>query len=110
MSGISAKTWDAIGELPRQHGLLGAMLEEPARTGRTTSGRTRGSRATPPGHPGMRSFLGVPAVARDGIVGAFYLTSKTTTPAFTNDQAVIEMLAAHAASARTRSSPSGAAS
>ena len=101
VSGISAKTWDAIGELPRQHGLLGAMLEEPAPYRTNDIRKDPRFEGYPAGHPGMRSFLGVPAVARDGrIVGAFYLTSKRGAPAFTeNDQAVIEMLAAHAASA-----------
>jgi len=46
----------------------------------------------------MRSFLGVPIVARDGVVGAFYLTEKVDAPDFTGeDEELITLLAAHAA-------------
>jgi signal transduction histidine kinase len=50
----------------------------------------------------MRSFLGVPIVARDGVIGAFYLTEKEGPAPFgAEDQEVIELLAAHAAIAIT---------
>ena len=50
----------------------------------------------------MRSFLGVPIVAADGVIGAFYLTEKEAGPRFEPaDQEVIELLAAHAAIAIT---------
>jgi signal transduction histidine kinase len=47
----------------------------------------------------MRSFLGVPIVAKGDIIGAFYLTEKRGTPsAFDErDEKVISVLAAHAA-------------
>jgi signal transduction histidine kinase len=46
----------------------------------------------------MRSFLGVPIVARDGVVGAFYLTQKVDAVDFTGeDEELITLLAAHAA-------------
>jgi signal transduction histidine kinase len=52
----------------------------------------------PSRHPDMRSFLGVPIVARSGIVGAFYLTDKLAGPEFSaEDQELIETFAAHAA-------------
>ena len=52
----------------------------------------------PKGHPDMRSFLGVPIVARDGVVGAFYLTQKIDAADFTGeDEELITLLAAHAA-------------
>ena len=50
----------------------------------------------------MRSFLGVPIVAPEGVIGAFYLTEKQGAPAFDDaDQELIELLAAHAAIAIT---------
>jgi signal transduction histidine kinase len=50
----------------------------------------------------MRSFLGVPIVSRDEVIGAFYLTEKREAQAFdASDQALIELLAAHAAIAIT---------
>jgi signal transduction histidine kinase len=53
-------------------------------------------------HPDMRSFLGVPIVSRGEVIGAFYLTEKRGARAFdASDQALIELLAAHAAIAIT---------
>ena len=99
VSGISDATWDAIGELPRTHGLLGAMLEDP------TPIRLRDIKAHPDfhgwwpdRHPKMRSFLGVPLLSKGRIIGAFYLASKIGTREFSrSDQELVEMLAAHAA-------------
>jgi signal transduction histidine kinase len=53
-------------------------------------------------HPDMRSFLGVPIVARDRVIGAFYLTEKVDGRRFEGgDRELIELLAAHAAIAIT---------
>jgi signal transduction histidine kinase len=50
----------------------------------------------------MRSFLGVPIVAREGVIGAFYLTEKLDAAHFTDaDKQLIELLAAHASIAIT---------
>jgi signal transduction histidine kinase len=98
-SGMTDELVAKMGPLPRTHGLLGAMLEspEPYRTlDIRTDPRFRGW--WPRAHPTMRSFLGVPIVARGGIIGAFYLTDKVGADAFDDrDQELIEMLAAHAA-------------
>src|SRR5438093_12481954 len=98
-SGMSDELVSALGPLPRTHGLLGAMLEseEPFRaTDIRQDPRFRGW--WPRGHPQMRTFLGVPIVARIGIIGAFYLTEKLGGGDFSiADQQLIEMLAAHAA-------------
>jgi signal transduction histidine kinase len=83
--------------------MLGAMLETaaPYRTDDIhTHERFRGW--WPRGHPDMRSFLGVPIVAPEGVIGSFYLTDKLGAPAFDDaDQELIELLAAHAAIAIT---------
>jgi signal transduction histidine kinase len=50
----------------------------------------------------MRSFLGVPIVTPEGVIGAFYLTEKVGAADFTEaDEALIGLLAAHAAIAIT---------
>ena len=52
----------------------------------------------PEAHPDMRSFLGVPIVGRDRILGAIYLTNKRGATVFSDaDQELIQLLAAHAA-------------
>ena len=98
-SGMSDELVAKMGPLPRTHGMLGAMLESehPHRTDDIRRDpRFRGW--WPRAHPQMRSFLGVPIVARGGIIGAFYLTDKVGADAFdAEDQHLIEMLAAHAA-------------
>lgn len=97
-TGMTAEQTAAIGPLPRTHGLLGAMLDEPASF--RTLDITRDPRfwGWPPAHPEMRSFLGVPIVADGAVIGAIYVTDKEDEGGFTDaDQEVIELLAAHAA-------------
>ena len=99
-SGMSEALIAALGELPRQHGLLGAMLESdvPQRTADIRRDpRFRGW--WPSAHPSMSSFLGVPILSGGGIVaGAFYLTDKEGAEEFSDaDQELIETFAAHAA-------------
>ena len=97
--GMSDELIAAMGPLPRTHGLLGAMLESP------DSYRTPDIRQDPRfrgwwprAHPTMRSFLGVPIVARGDVIAAFYLTDCEGADDFSDeDQRLIEMLAAHAA-------------
>jgi signal transduction histidine kinase len=98
-SGMSEGLIASLGPLPRTHGMLGAMLETHA-SFRTADihqdPRFRGW--WPSGHPDMHSFLGVPIVAPDGVIGAFYLTEKTDAGEFGDeDEELIELLAAHAA-------------
>jgi signal transduction histidine kinase len=103
VSGMSDALVAAMGPLPRTHGLLGALLEspDPVRT-EDLHAHPRFRGWWPRGHPDMRSFLGVPIVAPEGVIGAFYLTHKEGAPAFgDDDQELIELLAAHAAIAIT---------
>jgi signal transduction histidine kinase len=98
-SGMSDELIASLGPLPRQHGVLGAMLEAntPYRT-RDIHEHPRFRGRWPGGHPDMRSFLGVPIVAPEGVIGAFYLTEKIGADDFTDeDEELIVVLAAHAA-------------
>lgn len=95
-SGMSDELIEAIGPLPRTHGLLAAMLTDPEPY------RTDDIRADPrfewwpEAHPRMRSFLGVPLLFKGDIVGAFYLTDKDG--GFGDaDVELVRGLAAHAA-------------
>jgi signal transduction histidine kinase len=102
-SGMSDELIESLGPLPRQHGMLGAMFDSstPYRTSDMHQHpRFRGW--WPKGHPDMRSFLGVPIVARDEVIGAFYITEKIGAHDFSDtDQELIELLAAHASIAIT---------
>jgi signal transduction histidine kinase len=103
VSGMSDELVAAMGPLPRTHGMLGAMLvtRTPYRTDDIHDDpRFRGW--WPRRHPDMRSFLGVPIVSPEGVIGAFYLTEKEGAKVFDeSDQELIELLAAHAAIAIT---------
>jgi signal transduction histidine kinase len=102
-SGMSEELIASLGSLPRTHGLLGAMLETSA-SYRTEDlhGDPRFRGWWPRGHPDMRSFLGVPIVAAEGVIGAFYLTEKQGASEFSPaDQELTELLAGHAAIAIT---------
>jgi len=102
-SGMSDELVASLGPLPRQHGVLGAMLEAaaPYRT-RDVHDHPRFRGWWPEGHPDMRSFLGVPIVTPEGVIGAFYLTEKIGAPDFGDeDEELIGVLAAHAAIAIT---------
>jgi len=99
-SGMSDELIASLGELPRQHGLLGAMLQAdtPQRTADIRQDpRFRGW--WPKTHPSMSSFLGVPILSGRGEnAGAFYLTDKEDAAEFSDDdQRLIETFAAHAA-------------
>jgi signal transduction histidine kinase len=99
VSGISDGLRERIGELPRTHGLLGAMLQDPAPIRlRDIKSHPDFEGWWPDHHPKMRSFLGVPIRSKGGIIGAFYLASKLGAREFSpTDQELVEMFAAHAA-------------
>lgn len=98
-AGMSDALIKRLGDLPRSHGMLGAMLTDPDpyRTDDITRDpRFRG--AWPPAHPPMHSFMGVPVVSGDEVVGSFYLTEKVGGGVFDEaDQRRISALAGHTA-------------
>ena len=98
-AGMPDELIESLGPLPRTHGLLGAMLSAPEPYRIDDIQRDPRFRGWwPSRHPDMRSFLGVPIVARGEIVGAFYLTDKLGAVQFSEeDQGLIETFAAHAA-------------
>jgi signal transduction histidine kinase len=103
VAGMSDELIAAMGPLPRTHGMLGAMLEStaPYRT-RDIHEDPRFKGWWPRRHPDMRSFLGVPIVAEGEVIGSFYLTEKVGGDVFSaEDQALIELLGAHASIAIT---------
>ena len=99
-SGMSDAQYEALGELPRTHGMLGAMLETPAPYRTTNIQDDPRFEGWPTAHPNMRTFLGVPIVSRGEVIGSFYLTEKKGEKGavFTgDDEELIRTLAAHAA-------------
>lgn len=97
-SGMTEVEETRIGDPPHGRGILGLLLAEP-RTIRLADLTTHpASVGFPENHPPMRSFLGVPIVARGRVVGNLYLTEKRFGGEFTDEDArLVELLARHAA-------------
>lgn len=75
----------AIGAPPRGHGLLGLLIRDARPIRLADLGAHPERVGFPPGHPPMRSFLGVPVMVRGHAFGNLYLTDKTTGPEFTEE-------------------------
>jgi len=96
--GIDAETHAAIGDPPTGRGILGVLIHDakPLRLHDLTADpRAVGF---PPGHPPMRSFLGVPVLLRGTAYGNLYLTEKVDGGDFTaQDEELVALLAGQAA-------------
>jgi signal transduction histidine kinase len=97
-SGITVEEREAIGDLPRGHGLLGLIIRENRSYRIPNIASHPESYGFPANHPPMASFLGAPATIRGRVVGRLYLTNKQNAAEFSaDDQALVEMFALHAA-------------
>ncbi len=97
-SGLSHEQRERIGPLPEGKGLLGAVIQkgETLRIDRITDDRR--SAGFPPHHPMMTSFIGLPIMYEERIVGDLYLTDKNGGQPFTRqDEGMLRTFAAHAA-------------
>jgi signal transduction histidine kinase len=95
--GLSQAERDRIGDLPRGHGLLGLIIDEPHPVRLNSIGDHTASYGFPPHHPPMSTFLGVPIRIRDKVFGNLYLTEKRDGATFTlEDEQVVVALAAAA--------------
>ena len=97
-AGMSQQVIDAIGGLPQGRGVLGAVLADrrPIRLGNLADHPR--SVGFPMHHPPMTSFLGVPMLVQDRLIGSLYLTDKLGADEFTDeDEQIITGLAAQAA-------------
>ncbi len=95
--GIDEDTVTAIGALPEGHGVLGQLIRDPRPLRLDDLSQHASSFGFPPGHPPMRTFLGVPVRVRDIVFGNLYLTDKRGGGPFDEeDEAVVLALAAAA--------------
>ncbi|MFJ8850587.1 GAF domain-containing sensor histidine kinase [Streptomyces sp. NPDC102437] len=75
--GVSDEVADEIGHRPDGHrGLLGALIHDPAPVRLADLTADPRFAGFPPGHPPMRSFLGVPIRVQGEIFGNLYLAEK----------------------------------
>ena len=92
--GLSAEEEEAIGPRPTGRGVLGLLIDDPRplRLARLDDHPDRFG--FPPGHPPMRSFLGVPVNVRNEVYGSLYLADRMDGSEFAaDDQEVVEALA-----------------
>ena len=96
-SGITPEQRKAIGPTPRGHGLLGLIIRE-GRTLRIDDiSKHPASYGFPANHPPMHSLIGAPVRAKGRILGDLYLTNKTTTATFSeDDERLVDLFALHA--------------
>ena len=106
VDGISSAEWQAIGPLPRRHGMLAVLLNDGKPERLADIREDPRFEGWPPGHPQMWHFLGVPVRDGDRILGIIFAANKTSAAAasrgFTErDEEILSLFAAHAAIALT---------
>ncbi|WP_329248084.1 GAF domain-containing sensor histidine kinase [Actinoallomurus sp. NBC_01490] len=102
VEGVSDQQWNAIGPLPRQHGLLALMLREDKVQRLADVRRAPAFEGWPSAHPVLRDFIGVPIRDGDDTLGIIFLANKRQPGGFTDDdEERLILFAAHAAIALT---------
>ncbi|MBN9108170.1 MAG: GAF domain-containing protein [Pseudonocardia sp.] len=96
-TGLDDETVARIGDLPAGRGLLGAVITEGAPIRLRRIADDPRSSGFPPGHPAMRSFLGVPIRIREEVFGNLYLTESEHGEFSAEDEELARALAATAA-------------
>ena len=94
--GLDDETVARIGRLPEGKGLLGALIDDPKPIRLDNISADYRSVGFPPGHPPMRTFLGVPIRVRGEVFGNLYLTEREGGEFTAEDEELVTALAATA--------------
>ncbi|MFI1100214.1 GAF domain-containing protein [Streptomyces melanogenes] len=96
-AGLTDAERERIGKLPDgRTGVLGALVQDPRPLRLDDLTVDPRSSGVPPGHPPMRSFLGVPIRVHTEVFGNLYLTEKHGGPFTEEDLALLRVLASQA--------------
>lgn len=95
--GVDAETRADIGLPPKGHGILGRLIADPRPLRLENMDADPGASGSPGAHPAMKSFLGVPIVARGEVFGNLYLTEKAGGAFTETDETSVVVLAGWAA-------------
>jgi signal transduction histidine kinase len=101
VSGITAAQQRAIGPLPRQHGMLAALLRSGAPERLADIRKDPRFEGWPAAHPEMTGFLGVPVKNGDEVLGIIFVANKQSGEFTPRDEELLTLFAAHAAIALT---------
>jgi signal transduction histidine kinase len=95
--GLSEPEKTRLKSPPSGHGMLGALIDSPTPVRVSDMSRDPRSAGLPPGHPPMRTLLGVPIRIGEEVFGNLYLTEKKGGGDFTErDESIAIALAAAA--------------
>ncbi len=106
VDGVSDAEWQAIGPLPRRHGMLAVLLNEGKPERLADIRKDPRFEGWPSAHPQMSHFIGMPVRDGDRVLGIIFAANKTSAAAacrgFTErDEEILSLFAAHAAIALT---------
>jgi signal transduction histidine kinase len=106
VDGISPAEQQAIGPLPRRHGMLAVLLNEGKPERLANIAQDPRFEGWPAAHPRMSHFMGVPVRDGDRVLGIIFAANKVSAAAagrgFTErDEEILSLFAAHAAIALT---------
>jgi two-component system, NarL family, sensor histidine kinase DevS len=97
-TGIDEEARRAVGDAPTGRGILGVLIRDAVPLRLHDLSQDPRAVGFPPGHPSMRTFLGVPVALRGVTYGNLYLTEKEGGADFTqDDEDAVVMLASQAA-------------
>ena len=98
VEGVSDEEWERIGPLPRQHGMLAAMLHGDTPKRLADIRKEPEFEGWPAAHPVLKDFLGVPIPDGEDVLGIIFLANKRRPGGFTgDDEELLTLFAAHAA-------------
>ncbi len=101
VAGMTQAEQRAIGPLPRQHGMLAALLKSGTPERLADIRNDPRFEGWPPAHPALTGFLGVPVKNGADMLGIIFVANKRSGSFTARDEELLTLFAAHAAIALT---------
>jgi len=101
VAGMARAQQRAIGPLPRQHGMLAALLKSGVPERLADIRKDPRFEGWPAAHPELTGFLGVPVKNGADVLGIIFVTNKRSGTFTAHDEELLTLFAAHAAIALT---------
>lgn len=97
VAGLSQAQQRAIGPLPRQHGMLAALLKSGVPQRLPDIRKDPRFEGWPAAHPELTGFLGVPVRHGEDVLGIIFVANKSSGEFTARDEELLTLFAAHAA-------------